>query len=216
MSKPEAGVTPIPKSYPWRARTRPSAFHWDSSDLTAPIRAARIEGLGPLALTFKRGRCSDHVLDLFTQPVALPAAVVRRLGEPPVRYHGVFAPGSSWRAAVVAPLAKVPTDDDGEPLPEAEPCIRPKRLPWHRLLMRVIGIDVLTCHKCQGKRTIIAFIQDPVVARDILVHLGLTTPQVRHHRSRRRGVRRSRSSSCSVYSSASSPRRTVNSPAAAR
>ena len=88
--------------------------------------------------------------------------------------------------------------------------------PWHRLLMRVIGIDVLTCQKCQGKRTIIAFIQDPVVARDILVHLGLTTPQVQHHRSRRRGVRRSRSSSCSVHSSASSPRRTVNSPAAAK
>ena len=94
-----------------------------------------------------------------------------------VRYHGVFAPGSSWRSSVVAPLAGIPIDEHAEAPPEAEPCIRPRRLPWSRLLMRVLGVDVLTCQKCEGKRRIIAFIQDHATAREILEHLGLeSTP----------------------------------------
>ena len=46
--------------------------------------------------------------------------------------------------------------------------------------MRVLNIDVLTCAKCGSKRRIIAFIQDPVVARKILKHLGLdsTAPPI--------------------------------------
>ena len=59
---------------------------------------------------------------------------------------------------MVAPLAEVPSDDLGDPLPDAEPRIRSRRLSWARLLMRVLNIDVLTCAKCGSKRKIIAFI----------------------------------------------------------
>ena len=132
-----------------------------------------------VALDLKRD-WSDGTSSLLFTPLELIEKLVPLIPLPmsnSVRYHGVFAPGSSWRSSVVAPLAGIPTDEHGEALPEAEPCIRPRRLPWSRLLMRVLGVDVLTCQKCQGKRRIIAFIQDQATAREILEHLGLeSTP----------------------------------------
>ncbi len=96
-----------------------------------------------------------------------------------VRYHGVLAPGSSWRKAIVGSLAKKPNKPDGdcsdgtETLDDPLPTLRPRRLGWAQRIKRVLDIDVLTCRRCNSKRKIIAFIQQPAVARQILQHLGL-------------------------------------------
>ena len=40
-------------------------------------------------------------------------------------------------------------------------------------MQRTFGIDVLRCPHCGSKRRVVALIQDPLVVRKILVHLGL-------------------------------------------
>jgi hypothetical protein len=37
------------------------------------------------------------------------------------------------------------------------------------------GIDVLACARCGGRMRVVATIEDPVVIRKILTHLGLPT-----------------------------------------
>jgi hypothetical protein len=50
---------------------------------------------------------------------------------------------------------------------------RERRLSWAVLLKRTWGLDVLLCPRCSGPMRLIAAIEDPAVARRILVHLGL-------------------------------------------
>ena len=47
------------------------------------------------------------------------------------------------------------------------------RLDWAALLLRVFGVDVLKCSRCQRKMRLIACIEEPDVAKGILEHLGL-------------------------------------------
>ena len=49
------------------------------------------------------------------------------------------------------------------------------RISWARLLKRIFGIDVESCHLCGGKMKIIAAIEDPQVIKKILEHLDLPT-----------------------------------------
>jgi hypothetical protein len=108
------------------------------------------------------------------------------------RFHGVFAPTSRLRDKVVP---RPPSTIDGAE-PPAEPQVSttspapsaasPKstsvpstsvpstyRLDWAALLLRVFGVDVLKCSRCQGKMRLIACIEEPDVAKGILEHLGL-------------------------------------------
>ena len=118
-----------------------------------------------------------------THLVLGPVAFLRRLCgiiPPPrrhlVRYAGVFGPASKDRAKLRALL---PGDDaDADPLddssPDAPGCRgrrRSSRLPWADLLRRVFATDVLEC-PCGGRRTVLAVITDPVIARTVLVALG--------------------------------------------
>ena len=87
-----------------------------------------------------------------------------------VRYHGVLAPASSFRAAVV------PRPDEegrvcghrhpGGPVPKG-------RVPWAWLLRRVFHSEVLRCARCGGPRRLLAEITDPDAIRGTLEHLGL-------------------------------------------
>jgi hypothetical protein len=52
---------------------------------------------------------------------------------------------------------------------------RPRRLAWAALLKRAFRIDVLACPKCGGRMGLVAVILDPVVAEQIVRHLGLGT-----------------------------------------
>ena len=83
-------------------------------------------------------------------------------------YFGVLAPASPLRDAVVprSPERRQPAEGD-------DPCARASRRSWAELLERTFAVDVLRCPKCGGRRHRIATITDPIVARKILLHLGL-------------------------------------------
>lgn len=54
----------------------------------------------------------------------------------------------------------------------ATPRLRAGRLPWADLLRRVFADDVLHC-PCGGRRSIIAVVTDPTIARTLLAALDL-------------------------------------------
>lgn len=108
-------------------------------------------------------------------PVAFPrrlcgiipprAGIWSRTAESSVR------PPSSARSC-----ALVPACDDNNAPPcspaTAAPHVRAGRLPWAELLRRVFADDVLQC-ACGGRRSVIAVVTDPSVARTLLVALDL-------------------------------------------
>jgi hypothetical protein len=101
------------------------------------------------------------------------------------RFHGVFAPTSRLRDKVVprpastmdgaAPPAEpqVSTTSPASPSPASPKSTSVPstsvpstyRLDWAALLLRVFGVDVLKCSRCQGQMRLIACIEEPDVAK---------------------------------------------------
>jgi hypothetical protein len=143
-----------------------------------------------------------------TEGVAAVAALVPPLRHPLVRYHGVFAPNSPWRAGVVptprdaegACGARVDSESDrigkqpsrseqasGEPVDckgDATSDERPRelavpsRIDWATLLHRVWQVDALACPRCEGRMRFIATMTERVVILRILDHLGIPSERV--------------------------------------
>ncbi len=86
-----------------------------------------------------------------------------------------------------SPAATARSTDDA-----ARPAVRPRRLGWAQLLLRVLDVDALACPECATSMTVIpkghrfrtsgassaqlnhiAFLTDPPVLTRILDHLGL-------------------------------------------
>ena len=44
---------------------------------------------------------------------------------------------------------------------------------WAALMRRVFALDILACPRCGGRLRVTATVQEPVVVRAILAHLGL-------------------------------------------
>jgi hypothetical protein len=58
-----------------------------------------------------------------------------------------------------------------------QPAVRPRRMPWARLLMRSLGVDALECPRCQSQMVLLALITAPQVVEKILDHLRIpSTP----------------------------------------
>jgi hypothetical protein len=134
--------------------------------------------------------------ELVLEPVALLRRLAALIPAPYgnlIRYHGVFANRSRYRALLpLPPVNCVETQQDtplstsnSEPAnsnqefgsPPVEQPIRPRKLGWAQLLHRVLGIDGLICPSCGATMVVLAFISDPPVVRRILDHLRLpTTP----------------------------------------
>jgi hypothetical protein len=109
-----------------------------------------------------------------------PVAFLRRLCgiiPPPrrhlVTYSGIFGPAAKQRAKL---RALVPVCEDSVAsscsTTIAVPRSRSGRLPWADLLRRVFANDVLHC-ACGGRRSVIAIVTDPTIARTLLVALDL-------------------------------------------
>jgi hypothetical protein len=87
-----------------------------------------------------------------------------------VTYSGVFGPAAKDRTKL---HALVPAhDDDSTPVCATTPAPRPSRIPWADLLRRVFADDVLHC-SCGGRRSVIAVITHPTIARTVLAALDL-------------------------------------------
>lgn len=92
------------------------------------------------------------------------AALVPRPWINLIRYHGLVAPNSKWRKAIVPQPPDIPPNQASS-----------THSTWASLLKRVFKIDVLTCAQCQSPLRIISVITDPQVISRILNHLGLAT-----------------------------------------
>jgi hypothetical protein len=127
-------------------------------------------------------RCwADGTRVLYFEPHAFLARLATLVPPPrrnQLRYYGVLAPNAKWRREVVASAPKAAGVRRSRRA--AARCraarsttTRSRYLSWSQLLRRTFGVDVLRCQRCGGRRVLLAFIQDPHVARRILVHLGL-------------------------------------------
>lgn len=102
------------------------------------------------------------------------------------RYIGVLAPNSPLRAAVTAlaqPAGEAPVTTAANATPhlpdetttDDPPHRKAARYVWAMLLARIYEVLPLVCPKCGGEMKIIAFINEPLVIREILGHLGEPT-----------------------------------------
>jgi hypothetical protein len=216
----------------------------------APFALDRIEELsdGRIAYAMKTPRRGS------THRVMTPVEFLGRLAilvPPPyfplVRYHGVFAARSSWRARVTpkppdgvarrkkskrcpsdtpspsAPAApRASSTNAAPPAPTSEPAspvtapstahaiplpraledpttltlkhwgrilegelfATSSRIDWAVLLQRTFGFDALRCTTCNARMRIVATINDPVVAKKILAHVGVSTEPLPRARAR--------------------------------
>ena len=128
---------------------------------------------GTLSLRLKRA-WSDGTTHLLLSPGELIEKLIPLIPRPrshTMRYHGVLAPASGWRAAIV-PRRQVPEDARVKQPPHKGKCCQ--RIPWAALLMRVFKIDVLACGRCGGRMKVLAAVFKQNAVEGILDHLGET------------------------------------------
>jgi hypothetical protein len=158
---------------------------------------------GRLVYRMKRPRRESlHLVLTGQQLIARLATLVPPPRAHVLRYHGVFAPNSRRRASVVPKPEVTPIELPPQPAPQgtppspsvppppphhlqsvSAPCepptgpparVHPRtRIPWSELLQKVFAVDVLACPRCNGRLEVIAYINEPTVAKQILDHLGL-------------------------------------------
>jgi hypothetical protein len=121
---------------------------------------------------------SDGTRQLVFEPLAFLAKLAALVPPPRahlVTYHGVLAPCSALRAAIV-PGGRERTAGTrrGRTARGETSAHRCGRHPWAELMQRVFALDVLRC-PCGGRRKILAAITEARVIRAILAALGLPT-----------------------------------------
>jgi hypothetical protein len=132
---------------------------------------------------------TTHILFSPQDFVARLAALVPRPRVNLTRYHGVFAPSSPLRRAIVPAPARVrrrrPKDSAiaqatrqqqpaDPPTDSAAPPTAP--LTWAQRLKRVFEIDISLCPLCGGQLRVIADVTDPDLIRKILDHVNSRAP----------------------------------------
>lgn len=85
-----------------------------------------------------------------------------------VRYYGYYSNVSR---------GKRKKENQDELIPsvlESDESSKERRKNWARLIQKIYEVDPLTCPKCSGKMKVISVIEDQVVIKKILKHLGLS------------------------------------------
>jgi Putative transposase len=135
--------------------------------LRPPVAQERVatQKDGLVAITLKRAY-ADGTVAVEMDPLSLLCRLA--MSVPPPRYHtvkyaGVIAPASKWRAQIaVAPPESDPTTENIEAIDEAQP---PRRQgtyrAWADLLKRTFDFDVLRCTTCGGRMKLLAMVTAP-------------------------------------------------------
>lgn len=115
---------------------------------------------------------SYHIIPYPLDFIARLAALVPKPRVNLIRFHGVFAPNSQYRARVMPAKrgkgSKRPSKGGSD---EQTPAECRASMTWVQRLKLVFGIDIETCRACGSAVRIIACIEDPVVIKEILTHL---------------------------------------------
>jgi hypothetical protein len=167
----------------------------------APLSLERLALLpdGRIAYRIKapRGRQTHRVMTPL-QFLARLCALIPPPRHPLIRFHGVFAPHSAWRRAVVSLPRQAPSLEprpariespkafaNAQPEVQDSPKLRSRiGIDWATLLKRVYDLDALAC-PCGGRLRVIALITERAVATAILNSVGLPSqpPPVARARS---------------------------------
>jgi len=159
-------------------RRQRQSLEWLCRYVARPALASeRLSELPDGRLSYElRHHWSDRTRRLVFEPLAFLAKLAALVPPPRahlVTYHGVLAPASSLRPAIV-PAGR---QRGGKTRPARRGSTAPRcgRHPWAELMRRVFGLDVLRCPSCGGRRRILAAITEARVVRAILASLGLPT-----------------------------------------
>jgi hypothetical protein len=146
--------------------------------LRPPVAQERVERQpdGLVRIALKRP-FADGTVAVEMDPLSLLCRLATSV--PPPRYHqvkyaGVLAPASAWRARIA------PTPPTPEAKPDHDDQPQPKRAwagykPWAELLARTFALDVLRCPKCDGRMKLLALITDTKSAARFLAKIGEPT-----------------------------------------
>ena len=155
--------------------------------LRPPIAHRRIERRpdGLVRIALKRA-FADGTLAVEMDPLSLLCRLATSVPPPrfhTVKYAGVLAPASTWRARI-KPRPK-PIAQPAAPLEDDPPHARgsPYRA-WAELLKRTFDIDVLECIKCHGRMKLIALVIDLQSAARHLAKIGEPTDLPARSKSR--------------------------------
>jgi hypothetical protein len=144
-----------------RLAATPSCGHAHSSDV--PLANVCVPEAQASAAVAEQVSASHKAKALPALPLAAPSQPDQPTYPPELGLSRWLMP--SPEAIVITP-ADGPEDIE----------VRPRRLEWSQLILRVFKQDVMRCH-CGGQREVIAFIdatQQPDVVEKILVHLGIS------------------------------------------
>ena len=154
--------------------------------LRPPLSAERIERLsgGRVRLRLKRP-FSDGTWAVEMDELSLVARLAALVPPPwqnQVRYSGVLAPASQWRARIVPQPQQTPSAGcaHDEPAHLESDTNVPKGKgsrywPWRFLKARTFGEQTTKCPDCGGQLKLRALVQDRDSIHRILVHQGLPT-----------------------------------------
>lgn len=127
----------------------------------------------------------DGTTHMFFQPLDFIARLAALVPKPRInltRYHGVFAPNSTYRAFVTPAHRGKGGDKQTELAAQEETSFTKKRgMSWAQRLKRVFNIDIEECAICGKKVKIIACIEDPAVIKKILEHLNKQMPATKQN-----------------------------------
>ena len=148
--------------------------------LRPPVAQERITQKpdGLVRITLKRAY-TDGTVAVEMDPLSLLCRLATSVPPPrfhTVKYAGVLAPASSWRARIAPPkdAALEPTAANENENDDDKPRRRGYR-PWAELLKRTFAVDVLACPKCSGRMTLLAFVTEPKSIHRLLTALGEST-----------------------------------------
>jgi hypothetical protein len=143
--------------------------------LRPPIAQERVEHRqdGLVRIALKRAY-ADGTVAVDMDPLSLLCRLATSVPPPrfhTVKYAGVLAPASPWRARIgprPKPAKELDSTGEGQVPKRAKGTYRA----WADLLRRTFAVDVLECPKCKGRMKLVAMVTDPKSIARYLAALG--------------------------------------------
>jgi len=145
--------------------------------LRPPVAQERLELLpDDLIRIHLRRPFADGTVAVDLDPLSLLCRLCAAVPPPrfnTIRYAGVLAAASTWRALVVPPPPEpAPASHPHTAVSSRPPTHRSRWRPWHELLKRSFAVDLLACSRCGGRMKLKGVLTNPESIRRILRHLA--------------------------------------------